>query len=694
MRQRYSGSFSLAKDTTAKEMLHCFALAYFAVTPSNERSIEDLTRALCEDNYSKYDNYIEYPLLPGSKDITASAKKQALELYNHKPSSLIKFELAMIKAHKEVKELKDKQTKRKLTKNQLQSLEDNLKIITDKDKTIKKILNEFKSGIKRTTTKSSNLIKNKLYQFSANDASAVSWVKSAYWTADALGKKNIIGNYSDYIYAHSSSQTSRYIKEQPLTIVASLTSSVLGIDTLKPDMFNPADIYIIKKNSLNAIIDDYKKVISEIFADETSLKYEEFYQLIKKHITDKECIPISLKKSLTPNPPSYLTGTLTSLNEHHLPLVDSYTHIISYLNDNLSNLQQKINDLIHINYVKYKHSIETFDVNFTFNYSDLSKQISELEGRKVILSNEYYSLTTASMTWNALPTNAQGKTIGAYTGGAGFTQVAAILKKYPETNKVFDEIKKHRKNAYLLAVSPYVDHIDHRSLIKIPSVLDKSTILNELSDRKIIYDSIKNTIKYHSMFSENFAKNVYALYLVYLNSFLLYGVANKKEIEDIKKNLEIFVVNVTNEKIKGLIPTDTLRKYGWTGKDKKSLKPPSQKTIANKLKQANIKDYSKRVYQEDRCAKLEALYFYTEGKGTMNSSNVYNVVSEVLNKFFKKQITMTIYGLITKKGSKIFLTIPEFKEQKKNNANLTQISNALGFRTTPYFLIGNGSDEA
>jgi hypothetical protein len=78
----------------------------------------------------------------------------------------------------------------------------------------------------------------------------------------------------------------------------------------------------------------------------------------------------------------------------------------------------------------------------------------------------------------------------------------------------------------------------------------------------------------------------------------------------------------------------------------------------------------------------------------MNSSNVYNVVSEVLNKFFKKQITMTIYGLITKKGSKIFLTIPEFEEQKKNNANLTQISNALGFRTTPYFLIGNGGDEA
>jgi hypothetical protein len=49
--------------------------------------------------------------------------------------------------------------------------------------------------------------------------------------------------------------------------------------------------------------------------------------------------------------------------------------------------------------------------------------------------------------------------------------------------------------------------------------------------------------------------------------------------------------------------------------------------------------------------------------------------------------------LITKKGSKIFLTAPELEEEKKTNANIRQVSDALGFRTTPYFLVGNSGDD-
>ena len=42
MRERYQGDFSLSRDTTAKEMVHCFALAYFAVcaTRGQEPSID------------------------------------------------------------------------------------------------------------------------------------------------------------------------------------------------------------------------------------------------------------------------------------------------------------------------------------------------------------------------------------------------------------------------------------------------------------------------------------------------------------------------------------------------------------------------------------------------------------------------------------------------------------------------------
>ena len=687
IRQRYSKNFDLDRDTTSKEMLHCFALAYFAETTNP--SIEGLVNALCEDNYSKYEKHMEYPLLGSSKETTAGQRKKVLDLYNDKPSSLIEFENKMIKAHEKIKEFEDKQKKRKLTPNQIKELEQNLEVIKNKEKIIKKILDDFKKDVLKITTSTSNTMKSKLYKFTADVDSARSWIQSAYWTAEALGKKNIIGNYSDYIFAHSTSKTSRYIKEQPLSMVASFTSIMLGKVTLKSDMFNPADIYIIKKSALSEIINDYKDVIAKIFLDETKINHAPFHKLIITHIREKKCIPVSLKKSLTPNPPAHLTGTLYKPHEHHLPLIDSYTHILKYLSVGLKDLEEKINKLVTINNVKYRHNIETFNVNFTFNYSDLSKEIDELKGKEIILLDEHYSLTTASMTWNALPTNAQGKTIGAYTGGAGFTQIASILKKYPKTRQVFDEIIQHRKNAYLLAVS---DYVQNPSNVVIPSVLNKSTILNEGRDKITIYNAIKDAIKYHSNFSESFAKNVYSLYLVYLNSFLLYGTANKKEIEIIKETLDVFAKNVSKEKIKGLVATSILRKYGWTGKDKKTLKPSSKKTVENRLNQTKIKEYSKRLYQEDRCSKLEALYFYTEGKGTMSLSNEYEVNNQVLNEFFKKQITLTIYGLITKKGSKIFLTLPELKEQKKTNKNLRQVSDALGFRATPYFLIGNGSE--
>ena len=695
MRERYSGSFSLGRDTTAKEMLHCFALAYFATT-EDKPSLQGLVKALCEENYSTYEKHMEYPLLPGSKQITPSQKKKVLELYEDETSAMKEFKLKMKKAAEAVKILRDKKKIRKLTQNQENELKTNLKFLSkrEQEKNIKKILDDFEKDVERFSTIVSNSLREKLYQFTAcevknnkemPDPAAESWLKSAYWTAEVIGKKNIIGNYSDYIFAHSTSKTSRYIKERALSEAASLIAAKLEIDELKSDMFNPSDIYIIKKQSLNSIIQDYKNVIHQIITNDKQLDSKPLITLIKKHIQKKECIPISLKKSLTKNPPVHLTGTAFKSNNNLYPLSDSYSHILGYLDSDLPNLEDKIEKLITINKIKYKHNIETFDVNFTFNYSDLNKKIPELQGKNIILSDEHYSLTTASMTWNGLPTNAQGSTIGAYTGGAGFTQVAAILKKYPKANEVFEEIKTHRKNAYLLALK---DYVDDPSNISIPSILNKSTILNEAGHRRLIYNSIKNNLK----FNDKAIKNIYCLYLVYLNSFLLYGSVNEIEVNKIKNMLKDFSKNVTTEKIKGLIATDILRKYGWVGPDKKRLKPSPEKTIKNMISKVVIKEYSKRVHQENRCAKLEALYFYTRGKGTMSNTE-YTISNDILNQFFKKQITITIYGLITKKGSKIFLTVPEIKEKQKTNPNLKQVSDVFGFRTTPYILIGNGEDD-
>ena len=98
------------------------------------------------------------------------------------------------------------------------------------------------------------------------------------------------------------------------------------------------------------------------------------------------------------------------------------------------------------------------------------------------------------------------------------------------------------------------------------------------------------------------------------------------------------------------------------------------------IQSGTLKQYAKITHQENRVAKLEALWFFMSGG------------KQHLNDYFKKQITLTIYGLITKKGSKIFILEPDgvYKSgEKKGQKKYKSISDALGFRTTPHYLIGN-----
>jgi len=304
------------------------------------------------------------------------------------------------------------------------------------------------------------------------------------------------------------------------------------------------------------------------------------------------------------------------------------------------------------------------------------------------LSNEYYKLVTASMTWNALPSDSQGKVIGAYTGGAGFTQISQILLKYPKTRKVFDEISEHRRTAFTAALVSYVG-----DNIQFPAILNLNQILNKKTDRVQIENSIEQHLK---KYNENYAnasnktalvKDVYALYLVALNSLLLYSRQDETEMQRIATALREFEVNVDDKKIASLLPSTTLQSFGWIKKSNK-WQPKAKQTRPQRIM---VQQYAKVAYQEDRASKLEALYFYTEGKGSLSNGS-YTVSSDILNDFYKKQITMTIYGLITKKGSKIFLTAPEIEEEKQAGRKARSISDALGFRTTPYFIIGNASD--
>ena len=697
MRQRYSGSFSLGRDTTAKEVLHCFALAYFAVTPANQRSVEGLIDALCEDSYAKYEKYMQYPVVDSAVEGTdrlTAVSEYSTEL-NEWRRKIQQARKDLRNVFEQAKERSKDPKKTRYTKALSDKRDKAIKILSDKDHDLKRILNKIKTKRVSIQKGTSSRFRQKLYIFTAYDYSkekenidAKSWVESAYWNAEAVGP--LISNYDQYVYVHSTSYSARQIKEIPLSVMAEVARVTLDIEELKPDMFNPADIYAIKRMSLPTLLREYSDMMIKHYTNTDNISHTPLLNIITDQIRNKSCIPISLKKSLTPNPPVKLIGTKFRPNQDHAPLIDNYTHVIDYLSSGSKStnqrvgarIQETLEELIEIKKIDYKHSIETFSVDFSLNYSSLENKLG------MELSNEYYKLVTASMTWNALPSDSQGKVIGAYTGGAGFTQISQILLKYPKTRKVFDEISEHRRTAFAAALVSYVG-----DNIQFPAILNLNQILNKKTDRVQIENSIEQHLK---KYNENYAnasnktalvKDVYALYLVALNSLLLYSRQDETEMQRIATALREFEVNVDDKKIASLLPSTTLQSFGWIKKSNK-WQPKAKQTRPQRIM---VQQYAKVAYQEDRASKLEALYFYTEGKGSLSNGS-YTVSSDILNDFYKKQITMTIYGLITKKGSKIFLTAPEIEEEKQAGRKARSISDALGFRTTPYFIIGNASD--
>lgn len=672
MRERYTGDFSLSRDTTAKEMLHCFALAYFAVCESkgNEPSIEGLIDALCENKYTAYNRYISYPLI--SSDLKDSQKKNLRSIYEALPllnSSI----LSTLEELHQLKESIKRITRKKVDTRTKKDLRD-LASFKKKQEALVKKVNTFKNKKSslvggRATSKST--LERKLYIFTGENEDALSWVKSAFWTAKAMKNKNILnGGYASYIYCHSTSYHVRLVKDIPLTEACLRIIAEQGINT-RADMLNPADIYAIKTASFKSTIDSYKRETDKIVNGEVS-NASSFNLLTRRLITTKAVIPISLKKSISENPTVYLTGMSQDLPPELDELVDEYTEIIDYFSgiNDPNVLKKGIETLITINKIDYKHTIETFSVNFSFNYSRLSQDIPRLQDRNIVLSDEHYSLVTASMTWNALPTNREGRVIGAYTGGAGFTLVADILKKYPGTRTIFNQIIQKRKMAFAAALASVGVTVPNN---KYPQILNKQTIINESRDQEQIKLSIDNLLP-KNLTNNTLKNNIYGLYLVTLNSLLIdksitgSGNSDEREIKEIWAALGQFASDISSEKITSLLPKTTRDAYNY-----------GARTQTGKQQRA-IKQYSKIKHQENRVAKLEALWFFMTGGMPQ------------LNHYFKKQIAMTIYGLITKKGSKIFTLEPAglYKSgERAGQKKYKSISDALGFRSTPYYLIGN-----
>ena len=214
-----------------------------------------------------------------------------------------------------------------------------------------------------------------------------------------------------------------------------------------------------------------------------------------------------------------------------------------------------------------------------------------------------------------------------FVGGASYVVTLPILKRYPRYNEMVREIISIREKAFHYAV-----------------------------DTKKLTSEIKSSYKS-------------ALNIVKMNELVLYSASDN---EIIKTFCEKYDVVIKNKK-------DSYQQYRIAvSKLCKNRALTSSDGILSTLdKKSNKVTGTPKTLQND--------YVHSQGLW------MYTRKGEDLKNFFKQQITLTLYGLMSKKGSKIFysknqamLTEDAFVKEFKSKNNQTKLAK---FVTAPYVMI-------
>lgn len=214
-----------------------------------------------------------------------------------------------------------------------------------------------------------------------------------------------------------------------------------------------------------------------------------------------------------------------------------------------------------------------------------------------------------------------------FVGGASYLISLPILKKYPRYNQMVREIVSIREKAFNYAVDSK----------KVPK--DLQTDYNN------------------------------ALRKVRMNELVLYNTDDNKVI---KEFCEKYDEKTNNKK-------DSFQEYRMGVS--KLCKNKSLNFVDNQLLKLDKKSFKTSGVPKT----LQNDYVHAQGLW------MYTRENENLKKYFKKQISLTLYGLMSKKGTKIFysknkkmLTEDAFVKEFKDKNNKTKLAKLL---TAPYLLI-------
>lgn len=562
--------------------------------------------------------------------------------------------------------------------------------------------------------------------YHTSHTSGISWIRSSIDIARTLIQKLKLN--SNFEIHHQNSSFGKLIKDDCIKNLI----EALGTKNIsnKPDVYNPTDIWIVNKNYEQSIRDDLKKyIISKdvnILTNYIENKHT-YKSIINKYYLAGKLFQISLKKSSTSalvNDESYkdiknatplgvkyrIIGSMMNYNQNKLD-IDSYTKFVFAFDEvlqegNRAKILKFIEDLVDIKKLNYKDEVLQPNLIFHLNYEGV-----DIEGGSI----EKWKLDTPGDTFNM-------KKIGgtAWSGGLNTNGVHQILESYPNYTPIFEELKNKRIEAYKQVAKQISSDIKDE--------LSKNEIIYKAAKLKKIRDSLLTTNQYihflvksiqllskdfrglkelygvdtHGVLklttsftqenvrsiTTNLKKGQVAVPLRVVNKVkkgdttIQYVVTNKVD-EKIKKGHFVFVIQGNTKlkigtKIKSIDTTNKIItltepvEKGSTGVLKLFILDPYVKNVVTAKDLRKIKGSQTKTiqYLEEKYSKLQAFYMFMRGG------------PKTLNEILKKQIVLTIYGLVSKKGGKVF--DPDAIERVKNKIFT---KNALNNYVIPPFII-------
>jgi len=440
-------------------------------------------------------------------------------------------------------------------------------------------------------------------------------VQKVYDVSLELYKSRVIGqNWEKYEFLDQTDIFTQTVKDAALSKI----NEVLGI-TFKLDMLASFDMFVVNKQKKQTILNEINTHILNA-SDSTILKNYSLNQhtyrtILNRHFystsNTRSLVAISLKLPGTVEQKKYINiiGT-ENVKKELSEYIDPYTKFLTLaISSKPNELKSLIENLIKIEYGRFRteSNVLTWELPVTFRYKVAAQKVfgrdieplSDMNYQIVFLAQGY------GAGWNGFVK--VGKQGPPWTGGGAASTFEFFYEQYPEYSMVIQKLVQLRAKAFNYVLTGQENGKINDSTFSSKLKASYRAALREVTTRKILVNS--RNAKYDKI--EEFF-NLYDEETGNKDSITMYYVA---------------VINLVRGKVKSSIKiTDKYASFNMFVGQKKERKATS----------SEMKERIKAHYAHAQLA----WFTFIGGKSYQT--------------YMKQRIFLTIYGVISKKGYKIF----------------------------------------